>query len=592
MVMPGDADPASAQAIIAHQVAQIRSLEERIATLEGEVQGLSAAHENDQARIASMYRRIRQMQRQLYGPSSEGYHADEQTVSDLRGKEILPEPDDKDEPEESAASTPPVTPAPPAKPSPPSPAAESAADRDDAPGCSTSADSSQPQPDAAGSPGAEALTAPTPPLLTPKAETPTTQRRKPGGRLTIPTWLDKDVDIIDIPESERLGADGQPLPCIDQRITEKLDFVPAHFRCHRTIRLIYGVPFGDEPRLIAPVPPSVVAKGLPTDRLVAQVVADKFDLHLPLYRQEGQIQVLGLPLTRATLDNWVAKAAIALAPIHVAIGAQVLAQPVLGLDDTYLPVLKPGKGRCHQGRLWGYLSGDDFFCEYQATREGRWPAAFLAGYRGTVLGDAYSGHIALFTTGIRTPAGCMSHARRKFEAALKLGETQSKSAMDHFAALYAVERSVADSPPEEILAARKAQSVGIMDKLQILLEGLTATELPSSATAIAATYTLKIFPQLRQFTKDGRVPIDNNALERCWRGVGIGRRNWLFAGSADGGTWAATLISICQSCRLVGLNVRTYLVEVFAALHAGRKDYAQLTPSAWAARLDAAAPTG
>jgi hypothetical protein len=97
---------------------------------------------------------------------------------------------------------------------------------------------------------------------------------------------------------------------------------------------------------------------------------------------------------------------------------------------------------------------------------------------------------------------------------------------------------------------------------------------------------------LRQFTKDGRVPIDNNALERCWRGVGIGRRNWLFAGSPRGGAWAATRISICQSCRLVGLDVRTYLTDVFAALHTGRTDYANLRPAIWAAQRAPAHQTG
>ena len=65
-------------------------------------------------------------------------------------------------------------------------------------------------------------------------------------------------------------------------------------------------------------------------------------------------------------------------------------------------------------------------------------------------------------------------------------------------------------------------------------------------------------------------------------GVGIGRRNWLFAGSAEGGAWAGTLISISQCCRLVGLDVSTYLQSAFAALHQGRTDYASLRPSVWA----------
>jgi transposase len=571
IAMSDDADLAVAQATIAQQATRIQELERQIDVLRMEAATLRQGRESDQSRLASMQRRIRQLLREIYGPRSEGHHADPAVVADLLRNPSPPEPNDHVDADAPAAAT-------------PTPEAPSSA----GPG-GAAAGAGSPAPEADGVPGA---------LLTPvgngagASTKPGRQGRKPGGRMTLPEWLALQEVIIDLPESERRGSDGVLLPCIDERISWRLDYVPAHFERVRIIHLIYGLPYGDEPRLFAPVPPAVVARGLPTDRLVAQVVADKFDLHLPLYRQEGLIDVLGLNVSRATLVNWVARAADILAPIQAAIGAAVLAQPVLGLDDTYLPVLEPGKGRCHQGRLWGYLAGDDFYCEYRATREGRWPAEFLAGYRGTVLGDAYSGHHGLFVTGERTPAGCLSHARRKFDAAVKLGETRAQHAMDHFSALYAVERSVADRPPDAVLEARRATSVGILDKLGILLEGWLATELPSSATYVAANYTLKIYPQLRQFTKDGRVPIDNNALERCWRGVGIGRRNWLFAGSPRGGTSAATLITICQSCRLVGVDVRAYLVDIFAELHAGRTDYAALRPAAWAARRDSSAKSG
>ena len=154
----------------------------------------------------------------------------------------------------------------------------------------------------------------------------------------------------------------------------------------------------------------------------------------------------------------------------------------------------------------------------------------------------------------RTPAGSISHARRTFVEADRFGEIMAQKALDHFTALYEVECSVAGRPLDEVLAARQATSIGIMDKLETLLLGWVAVERPSSATWIAANYTVKIYHQLREFPRDGRVAIDNNAVERYWKIVGRGRMNWLFAGSARGGDWAATHITICQSCRLVGLE--------------------------------------
>ena len=554
-----------ARAIIDHQKAQIRALDEANITLASQ---LAEA----QARMASMHRRIQQLLRQLYGSTSERHHADRDAVNDLL----------KGTGENAAtpAASPGDVAAPGTDPSAPvDPAADPASPTPPANDGSTPAG-------ATGTNAARSLGS------TRRARKPKHPRRKPGGRMQLPEWLAMRDEILDIPLSQRLGPDGTPLPFLYVIESWRLDYVPAHFERVRILRSVYGFPYSDMRRLYARPLACIVFKGLPTDRLVAQIVVDKFDYHLPLYRQDIRLERLGEEISRATLMNWIAQAARALEPIHQAIGASILQQPVLGLDDTYLAVLDPGAGKCHQGRLWGYLANEEFYCEYRATREGQWPAAFLAEYDGTVLGDAYSGHHNLFESGERTPAGCISHARRYFDGAVKLGEVIAKQALDHFTAIYDVEDQVAGCSPDEVLAARQTTSVGILDKLEILLNGWLATLRPSSATWIAANYTLKIYDQLREFTRDGRVPADNNALERCWRSVGIGRHNWLFAGSARGGTWVATHVSICQSCRLVGLDPFFYLQEVFAALNAGRTDYANLRPRALAEQHRALSDTG
>ena len=104
--------------------------------------------------------------------------------------------------------------------------------------------------------------------------------------MQLPEWMASRDEIMDLPMAERLGPDGKPLPFLYAITSWRLDYVPAHFERVRILRYVYGFPFCEEYRRTAPPLSCVVAKGLPTDRLVAQIVVDKFDYHQPLYRQE------------------------------------------------------------------------------------------------------------------------------------------------------------------------------------------------------------------------------------------------------------------------------------------------------------------
>jgi hypothetical protein len=312
------------------------------------------------------------------------------------------------------------------------------------------------------------------------------------------------------------------------------------------------------------------------------VLVEKYDLHCPLYRQETKLERAGIDIGRSTMMNWVCHGATALVPIKAAIGDRIKQSPVIGIDDTWIRTLDPGAGKTHQSRLWGYYADDEFYCDYRRSRAGKWPAEFLADYRGTIMADAFSGHHQLFTEGQMTPAACMAHARRKFEEALEAGELLATKALDHFALLYSIERETADQTDDQRLRRRKAEAVPILDRLESLIGGWEADQRRSSGLFRASQYTRKIFKNLRTYTTDGRIPIDNNDLERLWRQPSLNRKNSLFVGSDRGGEWAATMFTICQSCRLVDLDPFKYLVEIFAQLHTGRTDYVNLRPKAWA----------
>ena len=183
-----------------------------------------------------------------------------------------------------------------------------------------------------------------------------------------------------------------------------------------------------------------------------------------------------------------------------------------------------------------------------------------------------------------TAAGCMAHTQRKFDEALAVGELLASQALDLFALLYRIERETAGLPRDQRLRRRQTEAIPILDRLEKLITGWETTQRHSSRLYLASHYTRKIFPTLRVYTTNGKIPIDNNDLERLWRQPSLNRKNSLFVGSDRGGDWAATMFTICQSCRLVDIDPYQYLVDIFAELHTGRKDYANLRPKAWAGR--------
>ncbi len=322
------------------------------------------------------------------------------------------------------------------------------------------------------------------------AKVPRSKRR---GRLVLPDTLPIEERIMDVPESERMGPDGKPLPQIGSRTVDKLDYFHAWFRRLRLIYPIYGSPFSDEQRISAKPIPCIVPKGLPTDTTVAMVLVEKYDLHCPLYRQETKLERAGIDLGRSTMMNWVCHGATALLPIKAAIGDSIKQSPVIGIDDTWIRTLDPGAGKTHQSRLWGYYADDEFYCDYRRSRAGKWPAEFLADFWGTIMADAFSGHHQLFTEGQMTPAACMAHARRKFEEALEAGEMLAARALDHFALLYRIERETAGQTDDQRLRRRQAEAVPILDRLESLIVGWEADQRRSSGLFRASQYTRKIF---------------------------------------------------------------------------------------------------
>lgn len=411
------------------------------------------------------------------------------------------------------------------------------------------------------------------------------------GRLTLPDHLETVEERITVPPADRVDADGTPLVPVGCERSARLDWQPGRFIRHVTIRTRYGRMDTREPVLTAPVPSAIVARGLGTDRLVLHIAHQKYGQGMPLYRQRGDWLRHGVDLSTQTACSWMGHLSNRLAPLTGAIRQQILAQPVLHLDDT--PIRRwsrERRGSCHISRIWCYTAADQVFFDFTDTRAGHWPRDVLRGYRGHIVADAYGGHDALFagSGGLATEVGCWAHARRPFHELL--GRTpRAREQLELIQALYRIDdvaAIVADAthgdPTAERARLRAAEAPALLDAIRTRADAIIATEPEQSELAEGARYLRNHWAALTRFVYDGRLPLDNNAAERQQRTIAVGRKNWLFVASEDGGTWAADLLSVFQSCRLQQLDPIAYLTEIMPALVAGDTDPLELTPSAYA----------
>ena len=413
------------------------------------------------------------------------------------------------------------------------------------------------------------------------------------GRLTLPDHLATIEERITLPAAERVDADGTLLVPVGTERSARLDWEPGRFIRHVTIRTRYGRMDTREPVLTAPIPPAIVARGLGGDRLVLHIAHQKYGLGLPLFRQRIEWLRQGVDLSTQTACSWMGHLSRRLAPVIGAIRQQILSEPILHLDDT--PIRRwsrERRGSCRIARIWCYTAGGQVFFDFTDSRAGHWPGDLLRGYRGHIVADAYGGHDALFigSGGTATEVGCWAHARRPFyellertpKAREQLELIQALYRIDHVAAIVA--QALHRDPADERTRLRTAEAPPLLAAIRSRTDAIIASEPEQSELAEGARYLRNQWDALTRFVNDGRLPLDNNAAERQQRPIAVGRKNWLFVASEDGGTWAADLLSIFQSCRLQQLDPIAYLTDIMPALIAADVDPLGLTPGAYAAQ--------
>lgn len=412
--------------------------------------------------------------------------------------------------------------------------------------------------------------------------TPTKAKRPGHGRKPLPADLPRRREEHTLSEAERL------CPCCQvvcqkfgEDVSEQLDYLPASLFVRQHARFKYACPKCHDHVTVGHVPIAIVNKGLPGPGLLAQIAASKYADHLPLHRLERILARHGIRLSRSTMCDWMAHVAGMLQPVVGLMGTLVRQSKSLHTDATKMPFLDPDRpGKTLSGQMWAYVGDRDHpfdffaFCrDHSATGID----LFLLGrYLGYLNADALNVYDHLFADGKIIELGCWAHCRRNFYDAKDSDPARAHVVLAHIRQLYAVEAEARDLIAEHELGDtaadalrrqwRQERSLSEVTALRQWLEAEKPKVLPKSLMGQAIAYALRHWQALTRYLDDGFLDIDNNIAERTLRHIAVGRKNWLFAGSAKGAETAATLFTVASSCHRHGVDVFAYLRDILERL--------------------------
>jgi transposase len=433
--------------------------------------------------------------------------------------------------------------------------------------------------------------------------------RKRPSRKPFPAHLPRERVVVSAPEvcgccgSERLAKLGED-------VTETLEVIPRQWKVVQTVREKFTCR-DCEKISQAPAPFHVTPRGWAGPSLLAMILFEKYGQHQPLNRQSERYGREGVELSLSTLADQVGACTFVLRPLTQLIAAHVVAAERVHGDDTTVPVL--AKSKTTTGRAWVYVRDDRpfggsdppaaLFC-YSRDRSGDHPERHLAGYGGILQADAYGGYNRLSaperSPGPVTTAFCWAHARRKFFVLADLRAASLKRAKDkagkqaalisplaleavtRIDALFDVEREINGMSAEERLAVRAERSASLLAELEAWMRAERARLSRHAPVAKAMDYMLKRWPGFTQFLEDGRVCLTNNAAERALRGIALGRKSWLFAGSDRGGDRAAAMYTLIVTAKMNDIDPQAWLADVLACIadHPSRSLH-ELLPWNW-----------
>ncbi len=412
------------------------------------------------------------------------------------------------------------------------------------------------------------------------------ERKRPS-RKPFPEHLPRERVVISAPTS-CLCCGSTKLSKLGEDITETLEVIPRQWKVIQTVREKFTCR-ECEKITQPPAPFHVTPRGFAGPNLLAMILFEKFAQHQPLNRQSERYGREGIDLSLSTLADQIGACAAALKPIHSLIEAHVQAAERLHGDDTTVPIL--AKGKTDTGRIWTYVRDDRPFggqsppaALYYASRDRRQehPERHLKSFTGILQADAYGGYNPLFKVdrepGPLTQALCWAHSRRKFFVLADIATNAKRGkhavpispiafeAVKRIDALFDIEREINGMAAGERLERRREVSLPLAEELENWMRAERAKLSRHAPTAQAIDYMLRRWEGFSRFLADGRICLTNNAAERALRGLALGRKSWLFAGSERGAERAAVMYTLIGTAKLNDVDPQAWLADVLARI--------------------------
>lgn len=421
------------------------------------------------------------------------------------------------------------------------------------------------------------------------AEDPATQAAEPQEKQRRRPKVSKDTlrERRELDPGDNCPDCGGDLRVLGEDVSELLDMIAAQLKVIEIVRIKKSCRHCE--RIVQqPAPSRPIPRGMAGPSLLAFILVSKFDDHVPLYRLNEIFARMGADIPDTTMVDWCGGAMKTLAPLLEKLETSIMASDVLHADDTPIRVLDRsrrdkglGKG-VKKGRIWAYVRDQRPWAGtappgavYQFAPD--WKEEHVLTHLGQTSGilqaDGYKGYGKLYATDPDgnsqfREAACWAHLRRDFHDIWTATKSEiAREALDRIGALYDIEREITGRSADLRKAVRQENSKPKVEAFRAWAER-QLTRIPGKGDlAKAFRYGLSRWRSFTLFLDDGRVAIDNNVAERALRPIGVGRRNWLFAGSDAGGETLARAMTIIETAKMNGLDPQAYLADILDRIH-------------------------
>lgn len=394
-------------------------------------------------------------------------------------------------------------------------------------------------------------------------------------RKAIPKEFERETIIYDLPQEQQVCDCGCQLHCIGEDTHEQLDYVPAKIKVLVHIRKKYGCRNCEIGVTMPSIPKDFIPKSLAAPGLLTHVILSKYEDHMPLYRQEKMWQRIGIDLARSTLCNWALLAAQGLQVLADLQQEELLSCNYVGADESPVQVMEENEVRTSKrAYMWLFASGCKekaiFVYKFATTRAGSVAEEFLDKFKGFLQTDGFSGYNKVVTKNALIHVGCMTHARRKFAAIVKVTQ---KTGAAHYAVaviakLYRIENEIKEKNLDfdAIKDYRQQHAKQILLEFKNWLIKKQTQAPPQSPLGKAVFYFIEHWDALVIYLEHGFLDIDNNFTEQRIKPFAVGRKNWLFMGNERGGEAAAIFFGLIESAKANGLNTYAYFRYIMTQL--------------------------